>query len=164
MKPRQLILGGLLAAVLVASFWPHGDDTTGVVEPVRKSARAHQPAAQPAQTTARAQSPSRTGRHSFASLAEANLFPAQSFRPPPPPPPPPAPPPPPMAPPVPFSFVGIWTEAGKESVFLGQGERTLRAQKGDELAGGWRLDQLSPDALVFTYLPLNQQRTLRIAP
>lgn len=162
MKPRQAILGLLLAGALAAAFWPRGEEggEEEVVEPVRKPAAAS--AGQP-----QAAAPARPGpsaRPRFAPAFLADLFPSQSFRPPPPPPPKPLPPPPPMAPPLPFSFIGAWSEAGKETVFLAQGERTFTTQKGGKLAGGWRLDELTASALVFTYEPLNQQRTLRIAP
>jgi len=100
----------------------------------------------------------------FSESTGPNLFPAQSFRPPriqaaarvvaPPP----------MAPDLPFTYVGAWTEQGRETVFLSQGDAVLSAHLGEDLPGGWRLDSVEPDSLTFTYLSLNQQRNLRIAP
>ena len=103
----------------------------------------------------------------LASDIHRNLFPIQTYKPPPPkpePPSPPPPPPPPTAPAVPFVFLGAWTEEGRETLFLGRGEQTFTVQRGELLPGGWRLDDVSPEALTFTYISLNQQRILRIAP
>ncbi|MDD4880268.1 MAG: hypothetical protein PHX10_01715, partial [Gallionellaceae bacterium] len=98
----------------------------------------------------------------FASLA-GNLFPNQTWQPPPPKAKPVvAPPPPPPAPPgFPFAYSGRWLEGGDERVFLSQGETLLRAGVGDVVAGQWRLDKLEEGSLVFTYLPLDMQKTLR---
>jgi len=67
-----------------------------------------------------------------------------------------------MAPPLPFQYLGRWQEGGKDVVFLGEGERVVKAQVGDSLSG-WHLDQASGTALTFTWTALNQQQTLRIA-
>jgi len=101
----------------------------------------------------------------FTASAGPNLFPVQSFRPPPriqaaarvvaPPP---------MAPDLPFAYMGAWSEQGRETVFLSQGDAVLNVHVGDDLPGGWRLDSVDPESLTFTYVSLNQQRNLRIAP
>ncbi len=165
-KPRHAVLGLLLAGVAAAAFWPGADEPAGVVEPItkhRNPTAAPAPASPDQPVAVGKESASRGARPAMATTAQADLFPAQTFR-PPPPPSHPAPPPLPMAPPLPFGFLGAWTEAGRQTVFLAQGDRTLTGQKGDRLAGGWRLDDITPGAVLFTYEPLNQQRTLRIAP
>lgn len=161
MSPRHLLLGGALAAAVYLSVFPpvNEEEEPQVVAPIRRAAPAvASPVAAPAAGI--------SGRPAFTEAAAADLFPVQSFRPPPPPPPKiiPPPPPPPMAPPLPFTFVGIWTEEGRETVFLNQGERVLFAHKGEKVAGGWRLDDVQTGSLLFTYEPLNQQKTLRISP
>jgi hypothetical protein len=160
-KSRHLILGVALLVTAGFAFLPGSEEETEVVAPVARGERAAHPPSPPAPALPAAQA----GRPAFAPEAGADLFPAQSFRPPParvrvetPPPPPP------MAPPLPFAYVGAWTEAGVETVFLAQGERVLSVRAGAALPGGWRLDAVAPDSLQFTYESLNQQRTLRIAP
>ena len=205
-QPRHVVLAVLLAATLVAAFWPQNESDDTVIEAVKD--RPARQSASPAEPTAALRSasfgsaPSGSATSSnatsitaqtepeksetiitestteslsasinsnspaprFALHSGRDLFPAQTFKPPPPKPAPPPPPPPPTAPPVPFVFIGAWTEDGRETLFLGQGERTLSVHRGDVLPGGWRLDEIKPDALTLTYLSLNQQRTLRIAP
>ncbi len=94
-----------------------------------------------------------------------DLFAGLSWRPPPPPAPPVvmAPPPPPMAPPLPFKYVGRWSDEKGETVFLALGNRMLDARAGQQLEQ-WRLDKIGADSLAFTYLPLDQQRQLRLTP
>jgi hypothetical protein len=68
-----------------------------------------------------------------------------------------------MAPPLPFKYVGRWTDEQGETVFLSLGERVLTARTGQKL-DQWRLDKVEADLLGFTYLPLDQQRQLRLTP
>jgi hypothetical protein len=162
MNPRHLILGIALAGALALAFLPRPDPDEDIVAPARRSTKlttSHERHEAPVAQVF-------PGRPVFKTGAEANLFPSQSFRPPPPPPPKavPLPPPPPMAPPLPFGFLGAWTENNEETVFLSLGDSVLLVRPGMKLAGGWRLDQSLNGALLFTYEPLNQQRTLRIAP
>lgn len=175
MTPRHMLLGVALVATLAAAFWPRqegdeeGNDDLEVVEPVARRTPALPSVSPPAaQAEATPGTPAGTAAPVQRFTAEdlINLFPAQSFRPPPKPVPPPVipPPPPPMAPPVPFTFVGAWTEGGRETIFLERGSQPVSAHVGDTLAGGWRLDAFTPEGLTFTYVSLNQQRTLRIGP
>ena len=163
---RHAILALLLAATLAAAIWPWDDDEAldgTVVQPIKHHRDGTSP--YPGQSTEQTV-PATSPVERFDTTYSGNLFPAQSFRPPPKPEPPPPvlPPPPPMAPPLPFTFVGAWTENGRETVFLERGSQLLTVHVGEDLPGGWRLDALSPEAATFTYVSLNQQRTLRIAP
>ena len=173
MTTRHLVLGGLLLVTLAAAFWPTdpleqaGDGNVGVVEAVNRDRQVHRAlAAQDGLplTTESTVLPSDARQARLAAALQADLFPAQSFRPPPPPPPKPAAPPPPMSPTLPFTFVGAWLENGRQTVFLEQGAMLLSVHVGDRLPGGWRLDAHTPESLTFTYVSLNQQSTLRIAP
>lgn len=170
MQPRHVVLALLLAGTLAASFWPreesgNEDVVEAVVRPQVASHAQQQFPAPLAQPDAQAGG-NGDGAIRFAMGEMANLFPAQSFRPPPKPaaPAPKLPPPPPMAPPLPFIFVGAWTEAGQETVFLERGGQLLTTHAGETLPGGWRLDKVGPEGLTFTYVSLNQQRTLRTGP
>jgi len=166
MNRRYLLLALLLAGTLAAAFWPGEKPADTVVEPVRKAARpapARHPESSSAVRTDNTVAEPDGARPAFDPEVTADLFPAQSFM-PPPLPPPAAPPAPPMAPSLPFTFLGQWSEGDTTTVFLDQGDSTLLAHSGERLPGGWQLDAITPGAIVFTYVPLNQQRTLRTAP
>ncbi|MBP8901729.1 MAG: hypothetical protein KBG41_03860 [Thiobacillaceae bacterium] len=160
MTPRYGLLALALVVTAILAFLPAEEPEDEIVSPVRRAAEGR-PAPAKAPTPAVDASPSE--KPMFVPKAGADPFAAQSFRPPPPPPPRIVPPPP-MAPPLPFGFVGMWTENGQDVVFLSQRDAVLSASKGQTLAGGWRLDDVQAGALLFTYMPMNQQKTLRIAP
>lgn len=105
-------------------------------------------------------------RPRLAAQAAHDPFTASSWLPPPPPPPPPAPPPPPpapVAPPLPFTFVGAEDVGTVQArVFLNSGDRLLIVKPGEVMEGRYRLETLTPNTLVFTYLPLQQKQTLII--
>jgi hypothetical protein len=85
-----------------------------------------------------------------------------------PPPPPvaavPPPPPSPTAPPLPFTAVGSIQGKkignGQQQAFIQQGDALTVVQKGDTVAGNYRVDEITPDRVVFTYLPLGQKQSL----
>lgn len=163
MKTRQAALFALLAATLAAAWWVSREDEGEVGGEMPEVAQAvRRPAA--ARPSAPAAVVAETPAARFPGGGE-DLFPAQSWRPPPPPPRKveALPPPPPMAPPLPFKYVGRWVDESGETLFLAQGERVVSARAGQRL-DAWRLDKIGPDSLTFTYLPLDQQRPLRLTP
>lgn len=97
------------------------------------------------------------------ALSRVNLFPEQTwFVPPPPPPPVPyVAPPPPQAPALPFSYMGHWQEAGETTYYLTRGTLPVSVRPNQVLDGVWRLEPVTGSQLNFTYLPLNQTRSLR---
>jgi hypothetical protein len=106
-------------------------------------------------------------RSRVAPDSKGNAFAVLDWRPPPPPPPPvvnrpPAPPPAPVAPPLPFTFVGMMEKGvGKPQAFLAQGEVLLVVGVGDLLMNNtYRVDAMSPQQVVITYLPLNTPQTI----
>ncbi len=100
-------------------------------------------------------------RSAIEPAAQANLFPAHSWRPPPPPASPPPPPPKPVPPPLPFKFLGRLVEADGMVAFLGQGENPILARRGDTLLDRYRVDAVEADRIELTYLPLNEKQQLR---
>jgi hypothetical protein len=101
--------------------------------------------------------------------AQADAFGARSFEPPPPPAPKAAPavaapPPPPPAAPVaaapspppalPYKFVGMLETlpSAKPQVFLSVGDKLLVAGPGDALEGGFRLEAIKANELVFIHV------------
>ena len=95
----------------------------------------------------------------------APLFNTQSWAPPPPSPPDPRtlpPPPPPMAPPLRFTFLGKKFEDGLWEVFLAQGDSAYVVRNQSVIDNTYRVDAITPVAVIFTYLPLNQVQRLNI--
>ncbi len=106
-------------------------------------------------------------RTRVAPDSKGNAFAVLDWTPPPPPVvviarPPPPPPPAPVAPPLPFTFVGMLEKgAGQPQAFLAQGEQLLVVAAGDTLVNNtYRVDSLSAQQILITYLPLNTQQTL----
>jgi hypothetical protein len=168
MNARQRWLALALAVTVIVAFWPERGDDVDEGEVVQAE-KPRQPAVAKAAKPAGPGLPgpkAPEGLERFAAKADGDLFPSQTWVPPPPPPPKvkPLPPPPPSPPPLPFSYLGHWAEAGQETFFLAQGDRVDQVRQGDVIAGSWRLDEVSPSQLVFTYLPLDMTRTLRITP
>lgn len=90
-----------------------------------------------------------------------NLFAASSWQPPAPPPPVAAPEPPPQAPALPFRYVGRMEEDGKVVVFLTEGaELRPRLVRQGDLLPDYRVDEITPQGLRMTYLPLNETQRL----
>ena len=108
-------------------------------------------------------------RDPFGPLAPEFVPPPQVVAPPPPPPPvaaEPAPPPPPTAPPLPFTAVGAIQGKkianGQLQAFIQHGDNLSVIQKGDTVAGSYRVDEITSDRVVFTYLPLGQKQSLQL--
>ncbi|MCA1925908.1 MAG: hypothetical protein LDL16_06490 [Thiobacillus sp.] len=158
---RRTLLFALLAGALGWSAWlalnePAAD--TPLVELAEpRAGKPTQPAPAAPAASAAAEPPVRLG------AARANLFPEQTwFVPPPPPPPPPyVPPPPPQAPALPYAYMGRWLEGGETTWYLTRGSMPLAVRSGQILDGVWRLESPRDGVLNFTYLPLNQTRSLR---
>ena len=97
-------------------------------------------------------------------------FASMSWVAPPPPPPKPvvvvaAPPAPPVAPPLPFTFVGL-VEKGtpKPQAFLSKGDELLVVSLGDLLENGtYRVEGVSPSQIVFTHLPTSTKQVINLS-
>lgn len=159
---RRALLFTALAGVAAWSIWlavsePAREAETDGVAVAEPAARAH-PAGKRAGAPAK---PQQTAPR--LALARTNLFPGQTWYVPPPPPPPPpyVPPPPPQAPALPFSYMGRWTDAGQTTYYLARGTLPVSVRPGQVLDGVWRLEPVAGGILNFTYLPLNQTRSLR---
>lgn len=73
---------------------------------------------------------------------------------------PPAPAP--TAPVLPFTYHGQLADGPVITVFLMRGEQTYIVKRGDTLLDIYRVDDVQPNALVLTYLPLNHQQVMPI--
>ena len=94
-----------------------------------------------------------------------DLFRSTSWYVPPPPPPvpdKPPPPPPPSAPPLPFIFMGQYSDDQRHQIILARGDRVVTATVGEDIDKNYRLEALHNGVLTFVYLPLDIRQTLNI--
>jgi len=94
--------------------------------------------------------------------AAGNLFAVRSWRPPEPPPSVAVQAPPPSAPPLPYRYVGRMEEGGAVVVFLAEGAADARprlVRQGDQWPN-YRVDEITPQGMRLTYLPLNETQRL----
>ncbi|KQY90341.1 hypothetical protein [Pelomonas sp. Root1444] len=170
MKPRQLALGGALAATLAATAWvaTQPGDEAAVVAPVRRTATV----AAAASAALTASAPVVGTREAWAEVPPEQLA---AWQPPPPPPPPPAaapappaPPPPPMAPPLPYQMIGRVVEgegaAAVEVGLLAGPNRALSVKRGDVIDGQWRVEQVSTQGISLTWLPAKLPQNIAFRP
>lgn len=68
----------------------------------------------------------------------------------------------PVAPRLPFTYLGRMQEGSEEAViFVTRNDVVYSIQSGDVLDGTWKLSQVQPYALEWTYLPLNMTQIIR---
>ena len=75
---------------------------------------------------------------------------------------PPPPPPKPTAPPVPFTYLGIYQDAGKPMFFLVKGDQVYHVKEGDVIEGTYRVEGVEGTTLKLIYIPLNIRQTLNV--
>lgn len=168
-----LILVAGVASYFVAAKWRSpSNESDAVVEVVDRSQRVNANASNGSLVVDEKRDPSLTlpERDQALRNTKGDPFSVLSWVPPPPPPPPPAPrrppppPPAPVAPPLPFAFVGLMESGGpRPQAFISRGETLLIVGAGDVIDNNtYRVDSLSPQKIVITYLPLNTAQTLNI--
>jgi len=112
-----------------------------------------------------AQSTLELPQRSEPAADDVNLFSRHSWyvAPPPPPPPPPTESTKPTAPPLPFTFMGMYAEGGGATVyFLQQGDRVHDVRPGDVIDGTYAVIGETGGQLMLKYLPLEQQQGLQV--
>jgi hypothetical protein len=169
LSSKNLVLGIAAVAAFTAAYWFNkpSDSELAVVQSISRSGAVpipSRPVLLPSMATnAILRAPE---RNLISSLNEKDVFSQHSWVPPPAPPPPlPAPPPPakPVAPPLPFSFVGLMDEKGlPRRVFLGKGDQLIIVKANDVVEGQYRVDRITENTVDLTYLPLNQKQTISI--
>ena len=104
--------------------------------------------------------------HRAADAAEAGaLFAPRSWYSPPPPPPPPAATPEaaPVAPPLPYTVLGSYTDSDNTTVyFVAREDRVYDVKPGDDLDQTYSVAAIENGQLVFVYKPLNVRQFLPI--
>lgn len=149
------------------------DPSNLVAEPA--TAKTRRPAASAANANANELAPERDAtlappnRSRPVPESKGQAFANLSWLPPPPPvhvapPPPPPKPAPPMAPPLPFTFVGLMEQGtARPQAFLAKGDVLLVVAAGDTIDNNtYRVETLTPQQIVITYLPMNTRQTLNI--
>jgi len=156
MSPRARHAALATAAVLTvaAAAWVSVEDRHRDVVPVSDMARTGAKHAADSSPAVAATAPDGLQRTAFPA-AQADPFAARSW----------APrvaekPAAPTAPPLPYTYFGRMTEDGKLYVFLQRGERSYTVKRGDVLDTQYRVEEITPGALVITYLPLKQRQVL----
>jgi len=91
-----------------------------------------------------------------------NVFGATSWYVPPPPPPPvkPPPPPKPTAPPMPFTYLGLYEDTPPVVVMLVKGDRVYTVSEGDVIENTYRVEHVAAGVVELTYLPLNIKQSI----
>ena len=157
---RKIVLFAALGVTLAAALLGGGPEEE-ISEPAKENVKRSTSARKaPPQETTVALDSDRLKRDA-AEWDVVDIFATQTWY-VAPPPPPPAKPPPPSAPPLPFSYIGKLEEAGATTVFLTRQGINYSVKQGDQIEGTYRIEQISPQAVVLTYLPLNIRQTLPI--
>lgn len=165
---RKAILGTLLAASLAAAAYVSLQDESApepeTAAPPERAARTARPATRAESSPAGIAAGLGRLDRPPAQVRETGLFAAKSWYvpPPPPPPQPEAPPAPPSAPPVPYAYFGKMIEDGAVTAFLARQNEIFVVRKGDVIESTYRVDELTPEILTLTYLPLNTQQSFQI--
>jgi hypothetical protein len=172
LRMRLLLLAaGILAVLNVVTPATSADTVLAVTRPVHvanAASEASNALGMPLMTT---QTPVSMEVRSMLEPARRDPF----GLPPPPPPvvakaPPPAPvapptPPAPSAPPLNMTFAGRMTGTdGKQIIYVSFAETSIAIEKGSILPNGYRVENISTDAIEFNYLALNTTATLAIPP
>jgi hypothetical protein len=71
---------------------------------------------------------------------------------------------PPSAPLLPFMFIGRMIDGHDVILFLSKNSRQYAVKMNDILDDTYRVDKITDDSLVLTYLPMNIQQTLAFNP
>ena len=64
-------------------------------------------------------------------------------------------------PPLPFKYAGRMIDGPKLEIFLEQGQEFIAVEPGQRI-GEYRLDKVTDEQIVFTYLPLKTKQTLAL--
>jgi hypothetical protein len=70
----------------------------------------------------------------------------------------------PIEPPLPFRYIGRVIDEGRTSVFLAQGDDQHHSVQAGQTIDQYRVDQVTEDAITFTYLPTRAKKVLQVPP
>lgn len=149
---KSLLWLGLLLTV-VAALWPLEEKTADGLATRAQSVRNRNSAPQSGPTPG-------SLRPAGSKPAQENeivdLFPRQGWT----PPAVASAPAPAVAPPLPFTFGGRYTEGTKIFIFLNEGAKMHTVRQGDTVNATYRIEKIDSGVIILTYLPLGLQQTL----
>ncbi len=168
MNARQVVLVVALVATLAASWWiaqreDEEVDSAAVVQPAERAVPASGARSARSAAGGDANAASRLERLSVTRSPWPDLPDVArivSFAPPRPVRSAAAPVP--VAPPLPFRLVGAIDDERGKAVFLLDGNQVRMVRAGEQVAGNYRLDRITPAGVEFTYLPLKTKQTLTL--
>jgi len=162
---REWILLAIVPALILigARVGTDGGEGAETVVEARPAAKARGGARKVAHATVLDLERLHRGTH---AVSPRDAFASRTWYVPPPPRPAPPPPPvklapaPPSAPPLPFTYLGRYAEAGKTVFLLVKDDRILTVRPGDLIEGNYRVDGIAGSRLDLTYVPLNVKHHL----
>lgn len=165
-----IALAGIVSFYIAMQWAPTNSvESTEIVEPAKPSARVPSSAYTPTREKDTVvpdlpklrQANGESGGEAFATLSWLPPPPLVRVTPPAAPPPVPVP----VAPPLPFAFVGLMEKGGiHPQAFISRGESLLIVAAGDLLENNsYRVEAITAQQVVMTYLPLNTRQTLNIS-
>lgn len=160
---RTLWLGGGLLLTLAATWYAAGVDDSGeeLLAAPQRAAPLSRPKEAGVSAVASTPRASREPEAQRMTREGGDLFATLSWKPPPPPPPAAAPAPAPRAPELPYRYLGRMEEDGRVIAFLGEGAQQLpRVVRQGDLLPNHRVDEITPQGMRLTYLPLNETQRL----
>jgi hypothetical protein len=155
MSIGKRLLWMVLLLTVVAALWPVPENDTADGVPTRPSKvrnRASVLDASPTQQLRSLAPPSPAREREIV-----DLFPRQGWT----APAASAAPEKPMAPALPFTYGGRYTEGSNVFVFLNEGAKMHTVRQGDTVNATYRIDNIAPAAITLTYLPLGLQQILQ---
>jgi len=158
MNKKRIRIGIALTGVAVVAGAVALLYTQGQPAPVTQGSRAA-PSAQTAAEERFAALPSRQA----IGKARGEPFGARSWAPPAPKRPQVvAAPPKPTAPPLPYRIAGQVSHDGVMQVVLARDDRVFTVREGETLDNVYRIESITPDAVTFVYLPLDERQQLAV--
>jgi len=152
---RQIGLSVLFLLTALAAIWPADDQDKAQLDQPDRSVFTRQ---QSHLDKFAAHFRPLTGSESSVNAQSVigNLFPQQTWV----PPPPPAAQQIPVAPPLPFSFAGRYTDGGNVTIFLTEGNQMHRVKQGETINATYRIEKIEQSFVTLTYLPLGTSQIL----
>jgi len=181
MRPLNRLLRWLLiglaagASFFIGAQWLAPRSTTddlALAMPVQGAAqRSAAPASAPSVTVERDPTLAPVQRQNVVPASGGVAFAPLNWLPPPKPqrvvpPPPPPPPPEPVAPPLPFTYIGLLEQGmgvTKPEAFLARGDALLVVATGDTIENIYTIDSITAQQITLTYLPLKTRQTLNVS-
>ncbi len=61
---------------------------------------------------------------------------------------------------MPFVYIGMYVDEGRETVMLMRGEQLLLVKQGETIDNTYRLERVTADRIELTYLPLGMRQSV----